>query len=157
MCSKPSWRIIYLRRQDPHYNGVYWANSAGGGLPPTTAWSPSQRAIVRLSLSNSDDPCVCIFLRERINFHSYIKTTDGQWAINFFPELMSWCIHNMSGLGVHYTARLWCLIKCNQKVHCVLIPLGEITCANRSWRESKKNLYWMTEIRQNEKVSSYSI
>lgn len=54
--------------------------------------------------------------KEEINltYIQYIKTTDGQQAINSLTRHMSGCIHNMSGLGVHDTVSLCCLIKCNQ-------------------------------------------
>lgn len=42
-------------------------------------------------------------LKGKINLHTYIKTTDGQPAINSPPRHTSGCIHNMSGLVAHDT------------------------------------------------------
>lgn len=57
-------------------------------------------------------PIYVFILKEQI--HAHTKTTDGQQAINSLTLHTSWCIHNVSGLGVHDTVRLCCLIKCNQ-------------------------------------------
>lgn len=53
------------------------------------------------------------------DLHTYIKSTDGQQAINSLPLQTRGHIHSVSGPGVHDTVSLCCLIKCNQNISIV--------------------------------------
>lgn len=75
--------------------------------------------------------------KQGVNLHTYIKTTDGQQAINSLSLLMSGCIHRMSGLGVHDTVDLCCLIKCNQNTTIVFNSSEEDKMHDRSLREQR--------------------